>query len=55
MQLALLAAIGCSAKPAPVVDSAVAPESTPIVQSQTDESEGAEALTLVSLKVPNMV
>jgi hypothetical protein len=53
MQLALVAAIGCSAQPGPVANSSAAPESTPVGQSDADE--GATALTFVSLKVPNMV
>jgi hypothetical protein len=53
MMLALLAAIGCSAQPEPVANSSSAPESTPLGQTESDQ--GATALTLVSLKVPNMV
>jgi len=49
LQLGLLAAIGCQGQPAPV--SEIAPESPPSVGSE----EGATAVTLVSLKVPNML
>ena len=50
-QIALLAAVGCSGKVAPVADAPVTSESTPIVQTEENDT----SMTFVSLKVPNMV
>lgn len=47
VQLAILAVIGCSAKTEPLSDAGSE-------AATTAQSEGGAALTLVSLKVPNM-
>lgn len=52
LPIAMLVAIGCSAEPEATVDSN-ATESTQTVQ--TPAGTDSEAVTFVSLKVPNMV
>ncbi len=49
-QFALLAAVGCSGKVAPVVDAPAAAESTATMQTENSDT----SMTFVSLKVPNM-
>ncbi|NNE00992.1 MAG: hypothetical protein HKN47_27055 [Pirellulaceae bacterium] len=53
-QFALLAVIGCSAQSDPVATTPV-PTDAAVQSTDTVPGEGAEAMTFVSLKVPNMI